>query len=337
MNQSKKRRYAPPKAAALLHTLRGLGYSTYAALADIIDNSYSASADNVWIDFHWAADDSYITIRDDGTGMTDAELESALTLGGKSPLDTRAPNDLGRFSMGLKSASFSQAKRLTVISRTAKSSSFSILGWDLDKLERESDADWFLEEGLSSESADKVSSIMDEMLCGTLVLWEDLDRIVTPKFDVSHLGNLLDEIRYALGMIFQRVILETSNNFKIWINSKAVEPWDPFMSWHPSKPWTSPEAKVSTSSGTVTVQCHVLPHKDRLKESEFENASGPNGWAAQQGFYLYRNKRLILAGSWLGLGGTKAWAKEESMRLARIRIDITNAADPPWQDSCRLP
>jgi len=73
-----------------------------------------------------------------------------------------------------------------------------------------------------------------------------------------------------------------------------------------------------------------LPHKDRLKESEFENASGPNGWAAQQGFYLYRNKRLILAGSWLGLGGTKAWAKEESMRLARIRIDITNAADSEW-------
>lgn len=107
-------RNLPPRANALMEALRGLGYSTAAALADIVDNSISAGAFHVEIDFMWAGSESRIAVLDDGSGMDDAGLESAMRLGDKSPLDDRAPHDLGRFGMGLKTASFSWVFRPNV-------------------------------------------------------------------------------------------------------------------------------------------------------------------------------------------------------------------------------
>ena len=99
-------RNAPPHAGAMLEALRGLGYSTAAALADIVDNSISAGATEVRIHFVWAGEASRMTVLDNGRGMDDADLERAMTLGDKNPLTARAENDLGRFGMGLKTASF---------------------------------------------------------------------------------------------------------------------------------------------------------------------------------------------------------------------------------------
>jgi len=110
---TQKTRNAPPRAVAMLESLRGLGYSTAAALADIVDNSISAGAVEVRIDFAWSAQNSRISVLDNGRGMSDAELESAMRLGDKNPLATREAHDLGRFGMGLKTASFSQCRRLT--------------------------------------------------------------------------------------------------------------------------------------------------------------------------------------------------------------------------------
>ena len=111
-----KTRKAPPRAMAMLESLRGLGYSTAAALADIVDNSISARASEVSIDFHWDGSNSRVLILDDGRGMSDPELEGAMRLGDKNPLATRETHDLGRFGMGLKTASLSQCRRLTVAS-----------------------------------------------------------------------------------------------------------------------------------------------------------------------------------------------------------------------------
>ena len=97
---------------AMLESLRGLGYSTGAALADIIDNSVSAGASEVRLDFAWDGPNSRITVLDDGRGMDDAELESAMRLGDKNPLDARLAHDLGRFGMGLPNSSISQASRV---------------------------------------------------------------------------------------------------------------------------------------------------------------------------------------------------------------------------------
>ena len=145
-----KTRNVPPRANSMLESLRGLGYSPGGALADIIDNSLSAGASEVRLDFIWAASKSHISVLDDGRGMDDQELESALTLGDKNPLDVRAAHDLGRFGMGLKTASFSQCKRLTVASK--KDGVLSCLRWDLEALAAHPESGWLLFEGPAEES-----------------------------------------------------------------------------------------------------------------------------------------------------------------------------------------
>lgn len=113
-----------------------------------------------------------------------------------------------------------------------------------------------------------------------------------------------------------------------------VTPWDPFLASHPAT-WSSPIDHLFMDSGVVEVQCHVLPHKDRLAPQEYQSAAGPDGWTAQQGFYVYRNERLLVAGNWLGLGQSRPWTKEEAHRLARIRLDIPNTVDAEWKIDIR--
>ena len=312
----------------MLEALRGLGYSTAAALADVIDNSVSAGATEVRVKFEWGGQESRISILDNGRGMDDAELETAMTLGAKSPLDERAPTDLGRFGMGLKTASFSQCRCLTVASRRMDGP-VSCLRWDLDAIAASPDG-WKMFEGPAFGSDAFVEPI--ETLChGTIVLWERLDRIVTPGYDLDHFASLVDDVELRLAMVFHRLLEGPSPIFRLFINDRLVSPWDPFMTGHPAKPWQSPVAQLITPSGLVEAQCHVLPHKDRISEDEYRKAGGPEGWTSQQGFYVYRNRRLLLAGGWLGLGQGRSWNREEPQRLARIRLDIPNTADSTWK------
>ena len=160
-----------------MEALRGLGYSTAAALADIVDNSISAGASEVCIDFAWADGASRVSVLDNGRGMDDPELEKALRLGDKSPLDERAPEDLGRFGMGLKTASFSQCRRLTAAS-VKEGCSPCCLRWDLDALAARPDDGWLLFEG-PAEGSEAFLEPLSGRSAGTLILWEKLDRIVT--------------------------------------------------------------------------------------------------------------------------------------------------------------
>lgn len=327
-----KTRDAPPRAGAMLESLRGLGYSTAAALADVIDNSISAEAANIAVNLTWSGTASRISILDDGRGMSDPELESALRLGDKNPLDARDSKDLGRFGMGLKTSSFSQCRRLTVAS--LKAGSQSCLRWDLDALKDNPSGGWLMYEGPATGSESFIEPLAVQN-SGTLVLWECLDRIVTASYGANDFNDLIDEIEAHLSMVFHRLIEEPRPAFRLTLNGKAVKPWDPFMDDHPSKTWSAPVEKNRTPSGVVEVEGHVLPHKDMLTVKEFEEAAGPAGWTAQQGFYIYRNKRLVVAGGWLGLGQGRPWNREEFYRLARIRLDIPNTADAEWKIDIR--
>ena len=327
-----KTRSAPPRAMAMLESLRGLGYSTGAALADIIDNSISAGASEVRLDFAWDGPNSRITVLDDGRGMDDAELESAMRLGDKNPLDTRSAHDLGRFGMGLKTASFSQCRRLTVA--TIKRGVTSCLRWDLDELAADPDGGWLLFEGPAKGSKPHIAGLKGKK-AGTVVLWETMDRIVTAGYTADDYLALTVEVEAHLAMVFHRLLQGPRGRLKLLLNGRAIVPWDPFMSGHAAKPWTSPTTKHATDYGTVAVQCHVLPHRDKLTPAEFEANGGPAGWTAQQGFYVYRNERLLVAGGWLGLGNSRAWNREEAHRLARIRLDIPNTADADWKIDVR--
>jgi hypothetical protein len=327
-----KTRSAPPHAMAMLEALRGLGYSTATALADIIDNSISAGAREIRIDFVWVGNESRISIIDNGRGMSDSELESAMRLGDRNPLDKRACHDLGRFGMGLKTASFSQCRRLTVA--TIKDGMESCLRWDLDELAANPDKGWILFEGPASGSEEFLMPL-GGVNAGTLVLWELMDRVVTDGYTADNFNDLIDTIESHLAMVFHRLLQGSDPKIHILINGRAVVGWDPFMSGHPAKPWASPVTNYSTNYGNVAVQCHVLPHRDKLTAVEFEKNSGPAGWTSQQGFYVYRNERLLVAGGWLGLGNARAWNREEAHRLARIRIDIPNTADADWKIDIR--
>jgi hypothetical protein len=316
----------------MLESLRGLGYSTPAALADIIDNSISAGATEIRITFAWAGSSSHVSVLDNGRGMTDGELERAMTLGDRSPLDDRAAGDLGRFGMGLKTASFSQCRRLTVAS--SRSGARSCLRWDLDEIARNPEGGWLLFEGAAAGSERHLASL-PAGASGTLVLWEILDRIVTRAYDADDFMDLVDRVEAHLAMVFHRVLKGPRARLRIYLNGKPVAPWDPFMEDHPAKAWASPTQPFRTDAGLVSVECHVLPHKDRLSAAEFEEAAGPEGWNAQQGFYVYRNHRLLVAGGWLGLGQGRAWNREEAYRLARIQLDIPNTADAEWKIDIR--
>ena len=329
MMSSARYRNRPPRAGAMIEALRGLGYSTATALADLVDNSIAAGAGCVDLRFVWEGSDSHIIIQDDGRGMDDAGLDRAMRLGHQSPLDSRADDDLGRFGLGLKTASFSQCRRLTVASRQ-EGGSVACLRWDLDVLAASGDDTWRLLVG-PADGSRRLLDPLQAVRQGTRVLWENLDRVVTPGFSEQDFLDLIDVIESHLAMVFHRYLNGKHPRLRVAINDRAVQSWDPFLASHHAT-WSSPTAVLAPG---VAAQCHVLPHKDRLDARQQEDAAGPDGWTAQQGFYVYRNQRLLVAGSWLGLGRGRPWTKEEAHRLARVRLDIPNSADAEWKIDIR--
>ncbi|WP_282169064.1 ATP-binding protein [Ruegeria atlantica] len=320
-------RQAPPRAAAMVESLRGLGYSPATAIADIIDNSISAKAQTVDVRLEWSGGESWVSIRDDGIGMSDTELEQAMQLGAKDPREKRDRSDLGRFGMGLKTASFSQARRLTVASRVRHGIPVC-LRWDLDHLQSAEGADWSLHEGPAEGSEDIVMGAKPHDH-GTLVLWEVLDRVVVPGFSENDFHEFAESIEEHLAMTFHRLI--TDGTVRITLNGRAIKPWDPFMEGHPGKALEGPLLKLGENLD-IGVKVHILPHKDMLSDKELKAAAGPGGWTAQQGFYIYRNRRLIALGGWLRLRDERGrqFTRDEPHRLARILLDIPNTADSAW-------
>jgi hypothetical protein len=208
----------------------------------------------------------------------------------------------------------------------------SCLCWDLDVLAKCADDGWLLLEGPEESSQNLLAPL--HATKGTLVIWEQLDRVVTPGFTEQTFLDLVDNVERHLAMVFHRYLSGPYPPLCIRLNGRPVMPWDPFLAGHPAT-WTSPLVIHETGYGKIEMQGHVLPHKDRLPENAYELSAGPDGWTAQQGFYVYRNQRLLVAGSWLGLGQGRSWTKEEAHRLARIRLDIPNSADMDWKIDVR--
>ncbi|HEY0024815.1 MAG TPA: ATP-binding protein [Longimicrobium sp.] len=325
-----------PDASSMIESMRAYGYTLQTAIADLVDNSIAAGCKSIWIRFEWAGADSWISVSDDGSGMTEAELVCAMRLGSKSPLQPRSPTDLGRFGLGLKTASLSQCRRLTVTARP-KPGQDVVRRWDLDHLARSDVQGWQLLRSAYPGSESR-AAVPDELERGTVVLWEHLDRLVGParKDDnraKRHFFAAVADVATHLGMVFHRYLDRSHNNrIQISINGDWVTPWDPFLENHPAtEPTPEEEIVLPGFPAPIRLRGFVLPHKDRLGDAAHQAASGLAGWNAQQGFYLYRNERLIIAGSWLGLGGARPWTQEEHYKLARIRLEIPNTMDHVWQ------
>ena len=328
-----------PKPCSLVESLRSVGYTLSTAVADILDNSITAKAKAVWIDFHWAGPSSCLTVMDDGTGMTELQLVDAMRPGSANPLDARGPNDLGRFGLGLKTASFSQCRKLTVWSKKAGGSLHGRC-WDLDYVAAHDE--WRLLKALPPAENEAFDRFTD-LAHGTLVIWECLDRVVDQSPSGSKVAqalflNHVREVGAHLSMIFHRYIEGTTAAhrpaLRIYLNGtkkeNLVQPWNPFSILGAPSPKESPVEPFLFGGLTVNLRGFVLPHKDRLSDEQSRVGGGPNGWLAQQGFYIYRNDRILVAGDWLRLGRARPWAKEEQFKLARLSIDIPNAMDHLW-------
>lgn len=312
----------PPHPGSLLESLRNLGYSLGAAIADLIDNSITASASNIEIYHDFDQSPPRIAIVDDGKGMTPEELFKAMRMGSSSPLDCRSPNDLGRFGLGLKTASFSQARRFTVISR--RDGVWTGARWDLDQL----DESWRLDL-LDEEEAGSVPWVDTIQGDGTMVLLEKLDRLggkqlkrITPKALLKEMESARDH----LALVFHRYLAgKSASHISININNYPVEPFDPFFERHPATQRLNSLA-VKIGSDKAAIMPYIIPHFSKLSGSERDMIKKYGGQSKTQGFYVYRNLRLLAWGSWFGL----LRQKREASGLARIRVDISNAMDHQW-------
>ncbi len=318
----------PPDPASTIEALRHLGYQPRSAVADLIDNSLAWDAREVTIKAHWSGADSWVAIIDDGSGMTKSRLKDAMQIGSSDPLAPRGEGDLGRFGFGLKTASFSQARELTVLTRTKDGTSNSVNCWDLDEVRRT--GRWVIKKS-APESARPILDNLDSGKRGTVVLWRRLTDLVDPKAEKKNSAaravfyEELEVISRWLGMVFEQ-FLSRVDPVKMRLNGAVVNPFDPFLRDHTATQPLAPET-LRLHKKKVLIAPYVLPHDSKLNAAEQLSAAGPLGWNDQQGFYVYRRDRLIVAGDWLGLD----LPRDDKHNLARIRIDIPAELDQEWQ------
>lgn len=311
-----------PRAAMLIESMRDIGYSLESALADIVDNSITAGASTVRLFAQVDATTPRIAIVDDGKGMTRTELLDAMRPGSRSPLEVRERTDLGRFGLGLKTASFSQCRRLTVVSR--RDGVVSAARWDLDFVAQVND--WLLEvpeEPVGIPWTDRLGPH------GTLVLWEQLDRLTdsgSPDEVQQHFVRRLDEAREHLELVFHRFLAGEKGLAKLAVvlNERPLAPFDPF---HSTQAEAGPVERISKD---VSIQAYTLPHHSKVSSADWEKYAGKAGYTRNQGFYVYRGKRLIIHGTWFGLA-----RQLEITKLARVRIDLPNTLDDDWKIDVR--
>lgn len=325
----------PPDPAGTIESLGALGYTLEAAVADLVDNSIDADASSVAIGFHWAGLHSHIVVSDDGRGMAESELQTAMAIAARGPRVERATTELGRFGMGLKTASFSQASRLTVWTRTGATSQAHVRVWDLDYVV--TSGQWRLlhepDEAAATILEDAVKGITKS---GTVVVWQRLTKLVdelTVLDDEAGHRHFLDAIAHVeahLAMVFGRFLpgslQRSKRTVSIRVNTAEVKAWDPFLQTNEAT-LKGPLDRLEVEGHSVTVQPYVLPPKRRLTDEAYRRAAGPRRWLEQQGFYVYRNDRLIVAGGWLGLPGLR---NDEKHILARIAIEIPSTLDDAW-------
>jgi len=314
-----------PSPSALVQSLRDIGYSMESAIADIIDNSITAEARNIYINFAWNDEKPWIAVIDDGIGMTAAELTDAMRLGSRSPLEFRSSEDLGRFGLGLKTASFSQCRQLSLISR--KGSILTGREWDLDLIEEDPDNGWRLRVIDDSEMyQDKYIRDLLSLVpaSGTIVLLRKLDRYDGLE---KKLNSLIEQTRTHLELVFHRFLSPRRGGKKIniFLNNGPLNAFNPFNPNHPATQ-ELPEQTIHVDGQSVFVQPYILPHYNKTSREEYQQYSGAGEYLQNQGFYVYRNRRLIIKGTWFRL-----IKKEELTKLIRVQVDIPNSLDHLWK------
>ena len=307
-----------PPAKSLIFGLRCIGYNFSTALADIIDNSISAEARNIKVFSNPDAKEPYVVIFDDGCGMGRKALENAMTLGSDREEKEDCELELGRFGLGLKSASFSQCLRLTVASKNCNR--INAMRYDLKKIETTNE--WKLD--ILDDDEIKLLPEIDKLIearSGTIVIWEKFDKIEESSKSfkdsfIATIGLAKQHIEFVFHRFYDKI------NFEF--NGHKIEKRDPFLSGYTNSQEGRTQ-EILIDGNKIVVTPFVLPYANSLNEEQKKMLGNPKSIYDDQGFYIYRNKRLIIWGSWLHMN-----IRSEFNKLARVRVDIPSELDSMW-------
>jgi hypothetical protein len=325
--ETRPRYNVTPSASRLTASLRDIGYDFAPAVADIVDNSVAAGATRVDIEVEFDGPDSVVIITDDGVGMTAGQLDEALRFGSRR---TYAPGELGRYGLGLKTASLSQCRNLTVVSRTGlRSRARVVRTLDVDLIQEIDD--WVVVD----PPIDPLVSVAKAKLLdgpGTVVMWRNLDRVLPERrpegaWARRRIETLAERTAVHLGMVFHRFLEGVAEKtIQLTVNGQKVEAWNPFAPGERARARLTPmtfELVVGDASGAVRLERYILPPRDQFSTpAEFERLSGPMNWNRQQGLYIYRADRLVQWGGWAGIRGI-----DEHTKLARTSLDFGTELD----------
>ncbi|MBB5438543.1 hypothetical protein HDC92_002219 [Pedobacter sp. AK017] len=316
-----------PPPVFFIRSISEQGYTLSTAIADLIDNSLSAGATRIEILLDAHIIPLKIFIADNGGGMTSDDLTENMRFPSADLELDRNNNDLGRFGLGLKTASFSQSRKFTVISRK-DSIKYQGRTWDVEYLKDTEDWTLIIEDNKTVthliEDYKHVSANFHEhnadFEVNTLVIWEDLYKL-EKLLKRNEINDELEDLRSHLGLIFHRFIQK--GEVQIRLNNSLIEGFEPFPNHFPGVQTVS-ENYWQTGDVYIRFQGIILPKRSAAEAKESPSVWVPAGLTLEelQGIYVYRNERLINYGGWF-----RAIAKSIYLQFGRIRIDITNIND----------
>lgn len=325
-----------PDTRRMVEGLRDTGYTFNSAVADLIDNSIAANASRVSVYLGWTTDDEIIlTIADDGHGMSKKGLLEAMRYGAP---ERATRSSLGRFGLGLKTASTGFCRRLTVMSRDSATATLNAAVWDLDDLAMS--GEWNLDLGpadaaensMWEDAVEELEAIAsDPVLAGTVVMWQKVDKLLKTKSgeEAKNRSQALKKTEKSLidhlEMVFQRYLDTTDDrvpNVALAINGNVLKAWDPFQVVNGGQLALDKTLKMrpaygaasSTDEFEVKLRAYILPRKDEYQSDEARTEARIG--IDRQGIYLYRENRMIEGPEWLGTGATET-------HLNTLRVDLS--------------
>lgn len=314
----------PPSASSLSASMRDLGYSLETAVADLVDNSISADAGLVEIFCDMTQATPILAVIDDGRGMSAEDILVAMRHGAANPKKERSSRDLGRFGLGLKTASFSQCRRLTVAS--VQNGKASAAEWNLDLIDERDD--WIV--SILDDAEVAALPFLDRIKgTGTMIVWRSLDRLFEDETGTKRdeiVNEKLDVVGRHLSLVFHRFLAGEfrGRKLRMFVNGHPIQPFDPFCRSNTATQWL-PEEIVRVGDQSVSMQPYILPHHSRLSAVEYDFYQSRSDFISNQGAYIYRGGRLMAWGDWFRL-----IPKGEATKLARVQIDFPNSLDESW-------
>jgi hypothetical protein len=326
---------AVPTPEFLIKSIAEQGYSLETSISDLIDNSISANADKIEI---LIDPDSYpftLFLADNGGGMSEGVLKRCMQFPSTSPENSREKADLGRFGLGMKTASFAQTRRFTVISKEKGAVEYSARTWDVDYLKKK--GTWRILVNTREEILEYLGKYralsagyfnkFDDFEPNTIVVWQKLYKFedyLDGKDRTDSLKKQITEITTEyLALVFHRFMERKICPLKIRVNNKLIEPFNPF-------PISQMDLRLIESkqknfkSDIISLEGYVLPVRSIEESKEIHNiwTTKSRGLMDMEGLYIYRSDRIILFGGWNGI-----IRKSPRLQLARLKVEVGNKID----------